>query len=291
MSGVTVTSDSPPAAGAALQRYRRHWLAVGGLALIAVSLLPPVGELARRYLFAESIQFCVFAIAGPALIVLGAPWRWLRLSRAADAGTGHARDGEPHPADCLADCLADRLAAGRRRHPSPLRAAFYLAAFIGVCFVWRWPAVLDDLARHPWLIAAELMTLLAAGTGLWLELVASPPFRPRLGRPHRAALATLAMWFIWAAGYVLGFFHTAVVHAYDAAGGWLGTVVDQEVTAALLFAIASFCFVPVVYAAMLTWLRDGADLGEEYRRASGRNGRITVRGWDRPARRRGTPPA
>jgi cytochrome c oxidase assembly factor CtaG len=280
MGGVTVTSGSPPASDVALRPYRRHWLAVAGVALIAVSLLPPLGELARRYLFAESIQFCVFAMAGPALIVLGAPWRLLHLSQAEPSG---ARDTGPGP--------ADRLAAGRRRHPSSLRPAFYLAAFIGVCFIWRWPGVLDELARHPWLIAAELVTLFAAGTGLWLELVTSSPFRPRLGRPHRAVLATLAMWFIWGAGYVLGFFHAAVVHAYDPAGGWLGTVADQEVTAGLLWAIAGFCFVPVIYMAMLAWLRDGDDLGQEVRGGSGPDGRITVRGWDRPAGHRGRRPA
>ncbi len=55
--------------------------ASAGLALIAVATLPPVETLARQYLFVESIQFCVLSMAGPALIVLGAPWRVLRLSR------------------------------------------------------------------------------------------------------------------------------------------------------------------------------------------------------------------
>ncbi|MGH3237373.1 MAG: cytochrome c oxidase assembly protein, partial [Streptosporangiaceae bacterium] len=56
-------------------------LAPAGLALMAVAVLPPVETLARRYLFVESVQFCLLALAGPALIVLGAPWRLLRLSR------------------------------------------------------------------------------------------------------------------------------------------------------------------------------------------------------------------
>ena len=70
----------------------RRWLAAGGLVLVLACLLPPLATLARRYVFAESIQFSVFAMAGPALIVLGAPWRFLRLSRAG-AGPDVLRPG------------------------------------------------------------------------------------------------------------------------------------------------------------------------------------------------------
>ena len=55
-------------------------LAPAGLALMAVAMVPPVETLARQYLFVESVQFCLLSMAGPALIVLGAPWRLLRLS-------------------------------------------------------------------------------------------------------------------------------------------------------------------------------------------------------------------
>ena len=61
----------------------RLWLAAAGVLALAVTLVPPVVTLARQYVFVESIQFLVFAMAAPALIVLGAPWRFLRLSRAA----------------------------------------------------------------------------------------------------------------------------------------------------------------------------------------------------------------
>src|SRR6266702_4124596 len=58
----------------------RPWLAAAGAALIVAALA--VEGLARRYVVAESAQFVVLAMAAPALIVLGAPWRLLRLSRA-----------------------------------------------------------------------------------------------------------------------------------------------------------------------------------------------------------------
>ncbi|HYA51184.1 MAG TPA: cytochrome c oxidase assembly protein, partial [Streptosporangiaceae bacterium] len=160
----------------------RRWLAAIGLVLVLACLLPPLSVLARRYVFVESFQFSAFAMAGPALIVLGAPWRFLRLSGP-----------------------AGRLAAARRDERSFLRAAIFLLAFMGACLAWRLPPVMDALARQPALVVAEAVTLLAAGAGLWLELVESPPLAPRLPRPQRAAVAALAMWSIWAVAYVLGF--------------------------------------------------------------------------------------
>jgi cytochrome c oxidase assembly factor CtaG len=246
---------------------RRRWLAAIGLVLVLACLLPPLGVLARRYVFAESIQFSVFAMAGPALIVLGAPWRLLRLSGP-----------------------AGRLAAAHRANRSFLRAGIYLLAFVGVCLAWRLPPVMDALARQPALIVAEAVTLLAAGAALWLEIVDSPPVAPRLPRPQRAAVAALAMWSIWIVAYVLGFASHAVFRAYDATGG-LGAVADQEIAVGLVWAVAGCCFVPVVMANMLGWLAGGEDADEEFQRVfRDENERAMVRGWGtRPrARRRPT---
>ncbi len=59
----------------------RPWLAVAAVVLIIGMLLSPLGRYAREYEFVESLQFAVFAVAAPALLVLGAPWRFLGLSR------------------------------------------------------------------------------------------------------------------------------------------------------------------------------------------------------------------
>jgi cytochrome c oxidase assembly factor CtaG len=242
-------------------RWRR-WLPVAAIALMLACLLPPLSVLARRYLFAESIQFCVFAMAAPAFIVLGAPWRPIRPP-----------SGGTH--------LADRLAAGRRRRASSLPALGYLVAWVVICLGWRLLPVLDALARHPVLVAAELLTLLAAGTLLWLELVDSPPFVPRLAYPQRAGVAALAMWSIWAIAYVLGFAAHSVVPAYDGAGSHLSPVADQEITAFLLWAVAGLCFIPVIFVTLLTWLKEGAEAAGE---PAGPTAPAGVRGWGGSAR-------
>jgi cytochrome c oxidase assembly factor CtaG len=235
----------------------RPWLWPAGIALIAACLLPPLVVLARRYLFVESIQFCAFAMAAPALIALGAPWRVV------------------HPPSGAAR-LVDRLAAGRRDRASSVPAVGYLVAWVVICLGWRLVPVLDALARHPALVVAEMLTLCAAGTLLWLELVHSPPFAPQLGYPQRACVAALAMWSIWAIAYVLGFAAHSVVPAYDTAGSHLSPVADQEITAFLLWAVAGVCFIPVVFGALLTWLREGTEATGE---PAGQTTPAGVRGW------------
>ena len=254
----------------------RRWLPVAGVVLVIVSLVPPLSTLARRYLFVESVQFSLFAMVCPALIVLGAPWGRLRRSRRGD-GTHPGKSGAgPRP--------ADRLVASPDRRPVFLRGMVSLVVFVGVGLAWRVPPALDAVARHPGLVAAEAVTLLAAGIGLWLGLVRSPSRALRLSGGQRAVIAALAMWSTWIAAYALGFSSQPLVHAY-AEGSGLGVVADQEIAVFLVWGVAGACFVPVIFAGLFSWLRDGGDIGEEFKQAFPEaSARAGVRGWQRPPR-------
>jgi cytochrome c oxidase assembly factor CtaG len=240
----------------------RPWLVAAGMALTVVCLVPPLSLLARRYLFVESVQFCVFAMAAPALVVVGAPRRLFPRG--------------PDP-------LAHPPAEGRRRPPPFAAALGNLIAWVLICLFWRLPPVLDELARHPVLAVVEAVTLCAVGIRLWLELVHLRPLTPRLGRPQRACVAALAMWSIWVIAYVLGFARGSVVHGYDGGGSHLLTVDDQEIAAFLLWAAAAVSFLPVVFTAMLTWLGDGSEPAGE---PAGRRPGTAVKGWGPRERRR-----
>ena len=89
---------------------RRSRLAVAAAVLVLLSLVPPAGAYARRYVFAESLQFAVFATVVPALLVLGAPWRLLlprRFFRSLGAGPA-GRDEPPGHAAVRASRAAPR---------------------------------------------------------------------------------------------------------------------------------------------------------------------------------------
>ena len=166
----------------------RYGPGIAAAILVASMLLPPVAAYARQYAYAQALQFLTFAVAGPALLVLGTPWR-----------------SRPP---------AWRPGRGGRRGGSGGRAAVRLVAFIAAVISWRLPVTVDALARDPALVAAEVVTLLAAGTGVWLELVSTPAAPGQLPRPGRAAVAAAAMWTIWVLAYLAGMSGAAWLAAY-----------------------------------------------------------------------------
>jgi cytochrome c oxidase assembly factor CtaG len=147
------------------------------------------------------------------------------------------------------------------------------------------------LAKYPGLAALELTTLLAAGILLWLELVESPPFLPRISRPQRAAIAAIAMWSIWVLAYILGFSGAAWFTGYgNATGHGLSAVADQQIAAGVLWALPALGFMPVIFACAIAWLADSEDPDAELRRISAassaattrRSGPKPPRGWQSP---------
>lgn len=262
----------------------RRWLALGAAVLAIASLLPPAATYARQYVFAEALQFAVFAIVTPALLVLGAPWRLLRVSRrqpaqgAQPTGSG-AAPVHQKPGGASS---AGRLALTWRR--PAIRAGGFLLLFAGVSVAWRLPVTVDALARQGALTVLELVTLAAAGTAFWLELVESPPHAPRLTHLQRAVFATLAMWITWVHAYVLGFSHVAWFHAYaHAAGTGMSAVADQEIATGTLWAVAALSFIPVIFASMVVWLTDTEDPDDELRTVV-RPRIAAVRGWGNQSR-------
>jgi cytochrome c oxidase assembly factor CtaG len=244
----------------------RLWLAAVAVALVLVGLVPPAASYAQRYVFAESLQFLLFATVVPALLVLGAPWRWLG-----------ARER-------LAGLLLPARPGPRRRGPGFARGLTVLLVFMGTVIAWRLPASVDALARLPGFAVLEMATLVAAGSALWLELVESPPSLPALSRPLRAVFAAVAMWTIWILAYILGFSQVTWFHAY-AHGAGLTPVADQEIATGIMWAVPALCFVPVVFVTALTWLKDPEDPDEELRTIAWAQDRQPRPGrWPRPPR-------
>ncbi len=227
----------------------------GGLVVLLVCLSPPFTSWARRYEVAEALQFSLLAVAVPALVVCGAPWRMARL---AAKQPPEDEDRMVPPSAVLPP--ADRLAQGRRRHPESLRSAGFAALFFTSAIVWRVPPTVDALAHHPWLLTVEAVTLVVTGMGLWLELVESPPLAPRLSRPHRVALAAVTMWTLWIVAYLVGLSHASWYHAYPHAPGvGLSLSADQQLSTGAIWLLSGCAFVPVVFWNLIRWLQAEED--------------------------------
>jgi len=224
----------------------RPWLAPAAVVLLLSAALPPAGTYARYYESAQALQFVIFAVAGPALLMLSRPragsleFFW-RLPDWAGPRARRAPAGQP----------AGR-AAGRA-------AAAKLLAFMALVITWRLPAVRNALAADPVLALAELVTLAAAGSGVWLELAGPGHPRQPLPRPLRAAMAAAAMWTIWIIAYITGLSHASQTAAHGGTAGALSVAADQQMAIAIMWAVPAICFVPVIYALVISWLGERED--------------------------------
>lgn len=245
-------SDARPGGGSGGPRLV---LAALGALLFVATLVPPLSSEARRVEALEALQFALLAIVVPALVALGAPWRLLGL---AATRTG-ATDAEgnvilEHPQ------IADRVAAARRRHPRLARSVAFVALDMAAVVAWRVPAAVDALARHGWLSVVEAVIVVGVGLGLWLELVESAPFAPRLAPARRMAVAAVAMWTIWVTAYLVGLSHASVYQAYaHVAGRDLSVSADQAITTWVLWFTSLCAFLPVIFANLALWLRSDED--------------------------------
>jgi len=217
----------------------RPWLALGAVALMAGLLVPPAAVYARQYAWFQAVQFLAFAVAAPALLVLGMPSRFRQQAWPA-AGWPPAR-----------------------------RAITRLAAFIVLVIAWRLPGTLNALAATPALALAEMASLVTAGTGVWLELTDRVARIPRLTRPARAAMAAFSMWTIWIMAYITGMSRSTWPSRYGhPAMRAISIVADQQIGVAILWAVPALCFTPLIYALLINWLGERDDPDRELREAS-----------------------
>jgi cytochrome c oxidase assembly factor CtaG len=238
----------------------RPWLVLAAAALTLAVLLPPAGTYARQYAFAQALQFVIFAVAAPALFVVGAGARIYQLAGWPAMIARRVRG------QAVSRGASETARRGVSGDAAARNAAAKLVAFMALVIVWRLPAATSALATEPLLAVLEMVTLTAAGLAIWIELAAPPADRPRASRPQRTAVAALSMWTIWIIAYVTGmskasFPHTAALGLVAAA--------DQQVGVAIMWAIPAICFVPVIYALAITWLGEREDPDKELREQSG----------------------
>jgi cytochrome c oxidase assembly factor CtaG len=219
-------------------------------AVLVLEFVPPLWTESVRYEYVQALQFCLAAYALPALIVIGRPWG--RLG-------GDRRRGRTWR-------WLERLGDGRLRHASFTRAFAYVALDAVLVILWRTPAWTDAVVQHRWLVVAEVVSLGVAGIGLWLELIACPPLRPRLHRPWRAVMAAIAMWASWVMAFSIGFANASWYHVFDHTRTGLSVLLDQEIGTGILWLAAVCTFLPVIFADVMTWLRNDEDPDAELRK-------------------------
>lgn len=237
-----------------------------GLLLALLAVVSPMGYWSYRFIWVRNLQDVVLAIAAPALIVLGAPWRPLRqglvlggrLSRTDQRTAGAAAGDQPVGDEPVGDEPAGDEPAGRTWPPG-WRAVPILVTvvFCAIWWLWHLPAPFDAALRSSALYAVEVVSYLTAGILLWLQLIESPPLRPQLA-PLRRVVLVLA---VATSGTVLGLIRVySAGLVYPAYLGFrhhvLSVVADQQVGGAVLWVIPLVPLSVLAGALAIRWLQD-----------------------------------
>jgi putative membrane protein len=214
LSGGSAPAPLTPARRAALSRETAAFHL--GLLIVVLALVSPLGYWSGVYLWVRALQMLLVTLAGPGLLVLGAPRQAFRQLRpAADAGPA----GQVRPVPVLAS--------------RPLAA---VVIFNAAWLCWQVPALLDLARTNSAVALAEHASLLAAGLLFWRQLIAagdgrlpSPPLR-------RIALLTGTGGVFTVAGMALVFGSGVVYPGYANAAHHIMTVLDdQQLSGAVLW--------------------------------------------------------
>jgi cytochrome c oxidase assembly factor CtaG len=239
---------------------RRNLLALSGFALWLLALVPPVSSWASRYEFVQALQFALFCLIVPYLLVAGGPWRWLGLT-----------SDEPFQIDSDGALVAphrlrrfDRVARSKMMHKGHGRAVVFVLLFMADVIFWRLSPVVDTLVHNSWLSIIESLCLVILGTLLWVELVVAPPFQPSAARPYRIGVSAVAMWTLWVMAYLMAMGQGSWYPAFHyTAGHWPSAWLDQLLTTGVIWFVSAGAFLPVIFSNLNQWLKSDEDPDDE----------------------------
>jgi putative membrane protein len=222
---------------------REALLFQGGLLLALLALVSPLGFWSGVYLWIRALQFITLAVVATGLMVLGAPWRELRLAvvpRIGEAGQAERAD----------------VPVQRARWILRWPAAVVVAVDV-VWLGWQLPGPLDAAQRSTAVALAYHATCTAAGILFWLQLVGSRPLSP-VARPLRRV--TLVVGTVGATtilGMVLVFGNGVLYPAYHNQWHHVMTVLDdQQLAGAVLWMGMLPPLITAAVALMLRWMNE-----------------------------------
>ena len=221
-------------------RAKERVALLGGLLLVVLALVPPLGHYARLYIWVRSIQDLLLAFIAPALIVVGAPWEALARRPARSGGRW------------LAQPVATVVAFNVIWLGSHVTALYDLA-------------VSNTTFRY-----IEVICYLGAGILFWRQLIGSRASSPPLRRlalivGTAAADAVLGMVLVFGSAVVYPAYRGASHHA-------LSVVSDQQVAGAVLWMGVLPVLIIAALALINGWLKaeESDELSRDLDRVLGR---------------------
>ena len=226
------------------QQLRREGLLFQlGLLIVLLALVSPVGYWSDVYIWVRAVQELLVAVAGPGLIVLGAPWPALAQSvrprRQVSGQTGERAAGRSGPA-----------------RPWPLaQPLLWVIAFNVVLLGWQIPALFDLVRGNTGVALGEHASYLAAGIMFWLQLIGSRPVSPQTAPLRRIKMVVGTVIVSTLLGMALVFGSDVLYPAYAAgtAHHVMTVLDDQQLAGAVLWMGMLPALIVAGIALMLEW--------------------------------------
>jgi putative membrane protein len=234
--------------GEQVPRYlgREALIFQAGLLAVLLALVSPLGYWSQHDIWARSLQDLLLANVAPALIVIGAPWLALRRSLRPRGGMPVA-EYAPKSQEVAAQATAGW----------PLATLVVLAAFNVAWCAWHVSAPYDAALGHPLVYAAEIITYLALGILLWLQLVGSRPHVPKLS-PLRRVMALIAIVVVGTVMAMVLVFSSKVAYPSYVTGPHqtVSVLGDQQLAGAVLWVLMLPSYVIAGVALLVQWLHE-----------------------------------
>ncbi len=225
---------------------RREICLLGGLVTVLAALDSPLDALADDLFWAHMLQHVLLMMVAAPLVVLAAPWtafwRPLPLPLRRWAARGIAKNPS------LAWVRRSARFVGR-----PVPAWVLFNADLAV---WHVPAVYDLTLRNTAVHYAEHASFLLLGILFWIQLIESPPFRPRLtafGRVVYVAAGSVASWLL---AVVLMLATTPLYPAQYVGRHGISPLTDQQIAAGVMLGPGSIPYVILGFYWLYVWLGD-----------------------------------
>jgi cytochrome c oxidase assembly factor CtaG len=232
-AGAQLSGSAPPSR---VELRREAALFQLGLLVVTLALAGPLGYWSTVYIWVRAVQTLLLAIAGPGLIVLGAPWLAFRqLLRPRPGG----------PAEGKANAVPFWVS-------QPVVA---VVVFNIVVVGWQVPALFDPAKGSSALALGEHASYVAAGLLLWLQLISSRPISAP-GSPLRRVRLLVGTVIVWTVlGMVLVFGSNVLYPVYANSAHHIMTVLDdQQLSGAVLWMGMLPAAVTVGIALLKQWL-------------------------------------
>lgn len=224
-----------------------HVLFAGGMAAMAVALLPPIAGMAGHLFWIQQVQTLALRMVAPMLIMLAVP-RDTLVAGLPETWRKHfpVQDDDPF----FMDDEPARGGSAMVRHP-----ALVTFVFIIVFAFWQIPVCRNAAVLHPALAVIMVLTLLASGLLFWWRALdpRSPPLGPGYGaRLSMLLFATLAQI---ALGAYLTVKTTTLYAAYDTVGRLFHTTAfsDETMGGAVIWVPGSIICVLAAIAIIHLW--------------------------------------